>query len=514
MPWPAQLVVVALLSSLGWPARGYESSCLNRCGGRAGSCWCNDACLEHQDCCSDYEAACGGEGSCKLCDGYSCDEWIRWDPTKYSCESLQQDWGCDCSGCSSCRGTADPEWPRPPKPAGVAQLRLFSEAKYPDARCLDGSMAGIYVRKGAEPKKFLIFFEGGGWCYDASCSPSREGTIADCRKRSLRSLGSSRGWRQQKGRLTGMLSADAGQNPVFHNWTLVYVPYCDGTSWLGNAQVDGLFFKGKAVLDAVLTEVEELFGPNGADRVVVSGGSAGASAVYFHVDAIAERFASKAREVLALPDAAFFLNLPDTGGQFCWPDQMTSLLGIANASGALPSSCLARYPTEQWRCLFPEYYADLLKTRFFVINSLYDSSEIEYTLRVQCRFGPYNADRERCPEKLQQLIQALAPEHIKAWAPLVAKAGNGIWAPACVDHTMTWNRWLDNDWEVPARSGWTIAAAVGHWLQSSPTQPSAIFQDNVSWPYNRPCAGDHVAEGPQSGRPRRSNPWTRWLYWA
>ena len=52
----------------------------------------------------------------------------------------------------------------------------------------------------------------------------------------------------QDHRLSGMLSADASANPVFHNWTLVYVPYCDGASFTGDSEVDGLHFKGQQLL--------------------------------------------------------------------------------------------------------------------------------------------------------------------------------------------------------------------------------------------------------------------------
>ena len=38
-------------------------------------------------------------GSCPPCGGYTCDEWIAWDPSRYSCPELEKDWGCDCSGC-------------------------------------------------------------------------------------------------------------------------------------------------------------------------------------------------------------------------------------------------------------------------------------------------------------------------------------------------------------------------------------------------------------------------------
>lgn len=57
----------------------------------------------------DYGCDCSGcrcsppapsPGSCQKCRGaYSCDEWIQWDPKKYSCPELEKDYGCDCTGC-------------------------------------------------------------------------------------------------------------------------------------------------------------------------------------------------------------------------------------------------------------------------------------------------------------------------------------------------------------------------------------------------------------------------------
>ena len=34
----------------------------------------------------------------------------------------------------------------------------------PDALCLDGTQGAYYVREGTESDKFLLYFEGGGWC--------------------------------------------------------------------------------------------------------------------------------------------------------------------------------------------------------------------------------------------------------------------------------------------------------------------------------------------------------------
>ena len=42
----------------------------------------------------------------------------------------------------------------------------------PEAKCLDGSPGGLYVHQGSEPKKFLIFLIGGGYCAKESLSGS------------------------------------------------------------------------------------------------------------------------------------------------------------------------------------------------------------------------------------------------------------------------------------------------------------------------------------------------------
>ncbi|CAE8606148.1 unnamed protein product [Polarella glacialis] len=205
-------------------------------------------------------------------------------------------------------------------------------------------MAGYYWRQGAAEGRYLLFFEGGGWCYDANCdSPTAEGTLADCRKRSEGRLGSSNSWSATKDGswFTGMLSSDLLQNPIFNNWTLIYLPYCDGTSWSGDAVVDGLHFRGRAILDAVMTELGDVRGITSASQVVLSGGSAGASAVLWHGDALAGRLrrVAPAAEVVALPDAGFFLDLPDRWGTSSWPRQMRSIFNVSNGYGSLHLRC-------------------------------------------------------------------------------------------------------------------------------------------------------------------------------
>ena len=65
--------------------------------------------------------------------------------------------------------------------------------------------------------KWMIYFQGGGWCY----------SVADCIGRSKGNLGSSSKW-APTGSMAGMLSADNATNPYFAGWTKVISPLMHG----------------------------------------------------------------------------------------------------------------------------------------------------------------------------------------------------------------------------------------------------------------------------------------------
>ena len=68
----------------------------------------------------------------------------------------------------------------------VYTLKLLSSTKYPDARCLDGTMAGYYVgpTSGNNQSRWIIHLQGGGWCT----------SLDDCAARAGTHYGSSRSW--------------------------------------------------------------------------------------------------------------------------------------------------------------------------------------------------------------------------------------------------------------------------------------------------------------------------------
>lgn len=51
------------------------------------------------------------------------------------------------------------------------ELWLSSLSKFKDAVCTDGSPAGYYIRRSVQSSTWLVYLQGGGWCYDeASCN--------------------------------------------------------------------------------------------------------------------------------------------------------------------------------------------------------------------------------------------------------------------------------------------------------------------------------------------------------
>ena len=99
------------------------------------------------------------------------------------------------------------------------------------ARCIDGSAPAYYIRKGSGDgaRKWIVFFEGGGWCYD----------LKQCFLRSKTRLGTTKNTPPKlfSYELGFYISEQPSVNPMMYNWNTVYVRYCDGSSFAGDATV-------------------------------------------------------------------------------------------------------------------------------------------------------------------------------------------------------------------------------------------------------------------------------------
>jgi hypothetical protein len=113
----------------------------------------------------------------------------------------------------------------------------------------------------------------------------------------------------------GFLSADPNINPTFYNWNMAFFMYCDGASFGSAASAPynvsdrSLWLRGRANFDALVEDLITNYGLGNTTNVTVilSGGSAGALAVYYNLDHFSA-IVPPSVNVLGFPDAGFFLD--------------------------------------------------------------------------------------------------------------------------------------------------------------------------------------------------------------
>jgi hypothetical protein len=169
--------------------------------------------------------------------------------------------------------------------AGTGKLVMLPQDKGDESPAsLDGSPYGFYFSPSTTgSKKWSIYLQGGGWCYDE----------VDCYCRSQMGLGTST--------LLKPTSKCGCANPnedgsVDQDCNCLWLPYLDGASFAGyrakpvpvpgipNATVT---FRGIKNLDAVI-DFATKNGLAAAEEAVVYGTSAGGLATFLHVDRIAD----------------------------------------------------------------------------------------------------------------------------------------------------------------------------------------------------------------------------------
>ena len=143
--------------------------------------------------------------------------------------------------------------------AGVTEHK-FSNADGPV--CFTGNEFSMFTRDGSSDN-LLIFLQGGGFCSPVACAaiPTPIPLVP-----------------------FGILSPSDAQNPAV-NYDVGYVPYCDGSSMMGDNEVDSdgdgvndRFFKGIHNLSASLDVIfKEYPSPS---KIVLAGNSAGGFAVH------------------------------------------------------------------------------------------------------------------------------------------------------------------------------------------------------------------------------------------
>jgi hypothetical protein len=104
----------------------------------------------------------------------------------------------------------------------------------PRARCLDGTSPGLFIHQGEETDKFLIFFDGNGYCYGTTSSEILDG----CYQFRNDQRGSSQLFTSDLAPYylaDGITSIDPDRSQ-FASWTKIILLSCDGALYQGSVE--------------------------------------------------------------------------------------------------------------------------------------------------------------------------------------------------------------------------------------------------------------------------------------
>lgn len=213
---------------------------------------------------------------------------------------------------------------------------------------------------------------------------------------------------------------------------------CDGGSFSGNnataTEYKGatLHFRGKHILDAIITDLLTNQGLSSATDLVVSGCSAGGLATYLHADHWASRV-PRSVKVAALPDSGFFLDeqfisasVADTTTPGNYHDGLVWVFHQMNSTSGVNDACIEAHARsgDTELCIFAEHTAPHIKTPTFPLQSEYDSWQTGHVLPVSTNATMVN--------------QMGANMTARVHANLLSQPQHGIFLDSCHHHCGEW----------------------------------------------------------------------------
>ncbi|QDZ20223.1 pectin acetylesterase [Chloropicon primus] len=344
-----------------------------------------------------------------------------------------------------------------------------------EAVCLDGSPAGYWFREGwGDGKdKWLVHLEGGGACY----------SMEDCYERSKTVLGSSKRWPTEQTRGEPIFSTDSAKNPDFYNWNAVFVGYCDGSVYTGNASepavVDGksLYFRGKSILGSTMAQLNHRQGMLGASDIVWSGSSAGAVATLYHADWLGKRLGPNVETFRAIPFSGLVFS---DGPNFQGENELSKMLQWAYKAMDLrfDSPCAKDHAGEEYKCGYPETAYRYIKTPVFLSNSVYDAWTVQNADNISKKTVRAN--------QMNDVIPYLNGQARGTWDNITetktwSKAGNGAFITSCMTHV---GGLKNPGWDGVIVDGRNLRDSISLWMQGEPSRTTRPCQYTRAPPHS------------------------------
>ncbi|KAL9833202.1 Pectin acetylesterase 6 [Arabidopsis thaliana] len=347
-------------------------------------------------------------------------------------------------------------------------LTLIHGADSKGAVCLDGTLPGYHLDRGfgSGANSWLIQLEGGGWCNNHR----------SCVYRKTSRRGSSK-FMEKALAFTGILSNRSEENPDFFNWNRIKLRYCDGASFSGDSQDESsqLFYRGQRIWQVAMEEFLSL-GMKQANQALLSGCSAGGLASILHCDEFRELLPSSTK-VKCLSDAGMFLDSVDVSGGHSLRNMFQGVVTVQNLQKDLSSTCTNHLdPTS---CFFPQNLVSDIKTPMFLLNTAYDSWQIQESLAPPTAdpggiWKACKSDHSRCNSSQIQFFQEFRNQMLFAVNSFSNSDQNGLYINSCFAHCQTERQdtWFAQD--SPQLNGKRVAESVGDWYFNRAKNVKAI----------------------------------------
>ncbi|NP_001346598.1 Pectin acetylesterase 9 isoform 1 [Zea mays] len=362
-------------------------------------------------------------------------------------------------------------------------MTIVAGAASAGAVCLDGSPPAYHLHggSGAGARSWLLQFEGGGWCNDVRSCAERAGT----RRGSTRLMAKAESF-------SGILSNRPAMNPDFYNWNRVKLRYCDGGSFMGDSAVyinssSVLYFSGQRIWDAIVADLLRK-GLARADKVLLSGCSAGGLATFFHCDGLKQRLGAAAT-VKCLSDAGFFLDLSDISGSNTIRQFFSSLVSLQGIQKNLNMDCLSSTSTDNaYLCFFPQFALANIRTPFFILNSAYDVYQFHHILVPPSsdpggHWSRCKSDPGGCNATQIATLQGLRSGMLTSLRQFKSKPEAGMFINSCFAHCQSE---LQDTWfapNSPSIDNKKIAEVVGDWY----FERGAAVEIDCAYPCDSTC---------------------------
>lgn len=243
-------------------------------------------------------------------------------------------------------------------------------SEFPDALCNDGSVAGYYLSHGTNKAKWVIYLEGGGFCFSEESCSTRNVNLTSSLLYPAKMYAS------------GILSNNATVNKHWNDATMVYVKYCSSDSFSGmnpDSDLLGWKFMGSAIVEATILSLEKI-GLGKATQVLFTGTSAGAEGLYPNADRVAAMLPRSNLRVLL--DSGWFMDFAPYRPLSCrdlgqCTEQDALKYGVPHWKPRVDSDCASSKSKEDlWQCMLGYHAFPYLSTPAFVFQYRFDAAQM------------------------------------------------------------------------------------------------------------------------------------------